>query len=116
MAEVESGSMGIRTIYAHPHLRLTIYRVPQSTIMKLHDHPNMNVLSYIIEGSMLASIYNVNPVTGLYKKSSKILEEKAITALNPSYNNFHQFEATDNQCSFMDIIFPEYNEDDRKYT
>lgn len=76
----------------------------------------MHVLTYIIEGSILASIYNLNPETGLYQRSQVRLEENQMTSLNPSQNNFHQFETTDSPCMFMDIIFPDYNDGERKFT
>lgn len=50
--------IGIRNILIHGPLRITIYYLPQGGIMRLHDHPQMEVVNYVIKGSMQANIYS----------------------------------------------------------
>lgn len=44
--------IGIRNILIQGPLRITIYYLPQGQIMKLHDHPQMEVVNYVIKGAM----------------------------------------------------------------
>lgn len=39
-------------LFNDPRLRLTIFHVPHGVTMKLHDHPKMHVISYILQGSI----------------------------------------------------------------
>ena len=50
-------TIGIRNIFTHPSLRLTVYYLKAGTIMKLHDHNQMNVVSVVLSGEMEAKVY-----------------------------------------------------------
>lgn len=41
-------NIGCGNIYNEDDLRISIYYVPKNNLMKLHDHDNMKVLSYLI--------------------------------------------------------------------
>lgn len=58
-APLNKKSIGIRNIYEHPELRLTIYYLSKGSTMKLHDHNNMYVTSKILHGKMQASLYKL---------------------------------------------------------
>lgn len=53
-----SSCIAIRNILVHPLLRISIYNIPPATAMTLHDHPSMNVLTYIMEGRVKAEIFS----------------------------------------------------------
>lgn len=82
--------IGARNIFSHPQLRITIFHIPQNKTMKLHNHPHMHVLTYILQGSMLAKIFNQHPKkSDLYLKTEKILSKGMQSTLDPNINNFH---------------------------
>ena len=60
----------VRNIFAHPLLRISIYHLPKGITMKLHDHPTMNVISYILKGSITAHIFNPVSNSPLYEKKT----------------------------------------------
>lgn len=49
--------VGICNIMDQYPLRITVYYLPQGEIMKLHDHPTMEVVSYLLQGKMQAQLY-----------------------------------------------------------
>ena len=54
-------------IYFNHPLRISVYFLPKGETMKLHDHPNMEVVNYILKGKMQADVFtHLNEDT--YKK------------------------------------------------
>lgn len=58
-----------------------MYRVPKGITMKLHDHPKMSVISYVLKGSMQASIFNkiVTTEGELYEKQVKKISKGMVS-------------------------------------
>ena len=80
--------VGIRTLFDFQDLRISLYYLPTDTVMKLHDHHNMQVISYILEGAMEAKLYT--PIdNGLYKKTIKNVQEKSFTLIQDNNNSLH---------------------------
>ena len=72
-----SGKIGVRHLYQEPDLRLSVYCLPKGSKMKLHDHPTMKVLAYILEGSMEARIFNKEKTDNgetVFRKAVKYFE------------------------------------------
>lgn len=73
-----------------------MFKVPYGIKMKLHDHPKMHVITYILKGSMQASIFNkVKSTDGsnLYEKEIKKLSKGEISITESNVDNFHEFKA-----------------------
>jgi quercetin dioxygenase-like cupin family protein len=50
--EVITSGLGICRIYEKHPLRISLYYIPAGETMKLHDHPGMEVISYLFKGKM----------------------------------------------------------------
>lgn len=86
-----------------------MYYLPKNQIMKLHNHPQMSVVSCLIYGEMKASMYSLLQ-NEKYKKITKQLRSNDISFIDgqiSNENNLHEFKATEN-AFFLDILFPEY--------
>lgn len=91
---INSRSIGARNIFSHPELRLSIFHIPHKKTMKLHNHPKMHVLTYILHGNMLASLFNPHPLQpSLYTKNVKLLEKGAKHITDVCKDNFHEFKS-----------------------
>lgn len=55
-------------------LRISLYYLPKGYTMKLHDHPKMEVISYLIKGKMKATLFS--------RKHGDIYEKKT-TFISP---------------------------------
>ncbi len=44
--------VGIRNLLLFNSLRMTLYYLPQGETMKLHDHPSMSVINFMLQGKM----------------------------------------------------------------
>ena len=87
--------------------------------MKLHDHPTMKVITYILEGSMEARIFNKEKTDNgetVFRKTVKYFERNQIALIEGEKDNFHEFVGGDDSCKFLDIIFPDYDDVHRKLT
>lgn len=66
--------VGICNFYAEQALRVTAYYLPQGEIMKLHDHPQMEIISYMLRGKMQASVYT-HVEDNRYSKKTTVLSK-----------------------------------------
>lgn len=79
--------------------------------MKLHDHPQMEIISYLLQGKMRASLYT-HLVDSTYGKKSVTLEKGEYSLIDGCRDNdwnLHEFVALQ-PSYFIDIIFPDYEE------
>jgi hypothetical protein len=44
--------VGIRNLLLFNSLRMTLYYLPEGETMKLHDHPGMSVINFMLQGKM----------------------------------------------------------------
>ncbi len=49
---VNKKAIGIRNLFENPNLRLTVYYLEEGTVMKLHDHNEMYVVSKVLRGRL----------------------------------------------------------------
>ncbi len=52
-----TNEVGICNILDEFPLRITVYYLPQGEVMKLHDHPRMEIINYLLKGKMKANLY-----------------------------------------------------------
>lgn len=87
--------IGVRNILIQGPLRITIYHLPQGKIMKLHDHPQMEVVNYVIKGTMQANIYS-HLNGNSYRRETQVLKGNSIKYIDGMYtkeDNLHEFKA-----------------------
>ena len=96
----------------HDELRLSIYKIGPNFIMKMHNHPDMFVATYILRGTMHAK--TLTPTENeLYDMKSRELSEKDLIAIDSEEENLHEFVGGPDGCTFIDILFPDYDETSR---
>lgn len=108
---------------------IAIFFFPKGIQMPLHDHPNMMVISKILEGEVERTSIDfknddvqINLPKKIYfndkmdeeliikdlKLKKDVLKKEELDYLTPSKYNLHQFKARENSA-MLDILVPSYN-------
>ena len=53
-----TAGIGIRNIFKKGGLRISFYYLPKGEVMKMHDHPEMLVITFVIKGLISADVYS----------------------------------------------------------
>ena len=77
----------------------------------LHDHPHMTVLSHVVCGSLHVTSFDVGADGKARRSMSLMTSADGPTALFPSVNNVHEFQAGAGGACVLDVIVPPYDED-----
>lgn len=110
--KLETRGVGYRNILEKKGLRITIYMLPVGETIKLHNHPAMLVVSYVIQGRLEATLYSPTGSPGLYNKETSRLESESLSyidGLRTNHKNLHEFRAVEDTY-FIDILFPDYDD------
>ena len=113
-----SSGWDFEKLYESDELNICLLMVPKGNKIPLHTHPNMNVLLKCIWGHFLLSAYDwceEFPFSGFAKqKCNKVVNGASpSTLISPTTNNIHQMIALED-CAFLDIVTPPYNEGNQK--
>jgi hypothetical protein len=110
--KLESRGIGYRNVLEKKGLRITIYFLPAGETIKLHNHPAMLVVSYVVQGRLEAKLYSPTHSPGLYNKETSTLGGEAVSyidGLRTNTRNLHEFRALEDTY-FIDILFPDYDD------
>ena len=107
---VPEDAVGYVPVLKSEAISIGLFVLPPKGCIPLHDHPNMTVLTKVLQGSIEVTSFDfVDRISGLARPFFQgTLKTNAIDILTPRKGNVHEL-ATADGAIFIDVIFPPYN-------
>jgi len=92
---------------------IAIFLIPKGQRLPVHDHPNMSVISKVIEGALrvrsFSAVSSVDEGMGTVRLEECCTKQSTDEAwlLSPTVGNFHEFTA-ESACVVFDVLLPPY--------
>lgn len=114
------------TIYQSNKFDISLFFLPASSVIPLHNHPGMTVFSKLLLGTMHVKSYDWVeedassdcPKPSFTRRLARLMTKKVVSApcdsfvLHPtSGGNIHEFRAV-TPCAVLDVIGPPYSKED----
>ena len=111
------GNIAYIDLYSEKDFTIAAFVLPPHTSIPLHDHPHMAVLSRVLYGSVHVETFDYirnhkEMKTIVECKRDETLEKDTTTYLLEDKENLHIFRAGENGTAILDIIVPQYNEEE----
>ncbi|ETV95016.1 hypothetical protein, variant 2 [Aphanomyces invadans] len=112
------------SLYHGETMMMGIFFMPPNSVIPLHDHPYMSVVSRVLYGAVHLNAYSIVDANStddegqhalLVRRSrDKYLEAPCTMELSPSHHNIHELMAAgDIGCAIFDVMIPPYDDDHR---
>jgi hypothetical protein len=115
-------------VYGCKEFELASFLLPKGTVIPLHDHPDMTVLSKVLKGCIRIRSFSavVRSRQGCNDSEAEKNDEDILVRLEfqaekfetddpwyltPSHGNYHEITAL-SDCILFDVLFPPYNDED----
>lgn len=105
--------MQCMTVAHTANFDIAIFMIPKGQRLPVHDHPNMSVISKVVEGAL--RVRSFSSVSSAKEDGRTVRLEEFCTKqsndaawlLSPTVGNFHEFTA-ESACVIFDVLLPPY--------
>lgn len=105
--------MQCMTVAHTANFDIAIFMIPKGQRLPVHDHPNMSVISKVVEGAL--RVRSFSPISSTEEEARTVRQEEFCTKqskdeawlLSPTVGNFHEFTA-ESACVIFDVLLPPY--------
>mmetsp|Transcript_1397 Transcript_1397/g.1805 ORF Transcript_1397/g.1805 Transcript_1397/m.1805 type:complete len:307 (+) Transcript_1397:89-1009(+) len=86
--------------------------IPPNGKIPLHDHPEMTGIIRVLEGSVSIESFDICNKTFARSCGTNVFECPSTACLGPTASNIHQVTAGSKGAVFLDILMPDYDDDE----
>lgn len=108
---LSSTSISFIPVFASPEIEINMFGIPRGLCLPTHDHPHMTVVSRVVQGSLLFTLFN--PKGQVFTRTTTMLTDTDPSVLaEPHANNVHLIESKHDIAVLLDVFLPPYSPED----